>query len=185
MDNMMKDFSQNFFRRLAFKRLALVIGSLSIGALIITLSYVPSRLKYKPMSLQQLPYVETKGRQPIKAGCVNLYGSDWAEYPDTRAVVVCNQATNGFQEAQINDIGFSRDSENHGISYVETGANAWVTLYTQNDYGGDSLVINPNSKVWLQQVSINGGSEKWNDRVMSVYYQGHTGAASYVQTHGK
>ena len=86
---------------------------------------------------------------------------------------------------EIDNIGFSKDSENHGISYVETGDDATVTLYTQNDHGGNSLVIDPDSKVWLQQVAINGGNgARWNDNVMSVYFQGHTGAVADVTSHG-
>ena len=69
-------------------------------------------------------------------------------------------------EAQIDNIGFSHDSPNHGISYVETGDSATVTLYTDNNYGGASLVIQPNSKVWLQEVPISGwGNTMWNDKV--------------------
>jgi len=127
------------------------------------------------LSVSSIPYIETKGRQPIRQGCANLYGSDWDEFPNTRAVVVCDDQTFGFSEAQINDIGFAKDDENHGISYVETGANAIVTLYTENDYGGDQLTIFPNKKVWLEQVSINGGSTKWNDKVQSILFQGHEG----------
>lgn len=105
-------------------------------------------------------------------------------YPNTRAVVICDTMTFGFEEAQINDIGFAHDSQNHGISYVETGPGAYVTLYTGNDYQGDSLVIGPSQKVWLEQVRINGGSRLWNDQVESVYFQSHQGEVATVQTSG-
>lgn len=170
------------------KKAALVLVALCALFMVLSL-YKSSILSYIPTQLQQddssNEFVETKGRQPIKDGCVNLYGSDWAMYPNTRAVVICNEMTSGFMEAQIDNIGFSKDSENHGISYVETGSGATVTLYTQNDYGGNSLVIDPDSKVWLQQVLVNGGNgARWNDNVMSVYFQGHSGPVVAVQTSG-
>jgi hypothetical protein len=85
----------------------------------------------------------------------------------------------------IDNIGFSHDSENHGISYIETGDGASVSVYTANDYEGDSLLIGPNKKVWLEQVRINGGSRLWNDKVMSVFFQGHQGALVSQLTHQK
>jgi len=163
----------NFLKRVA------LIGVLACSTLLVislTSSTIQTNQVASPMTLDAQPYVETKGRQPIKNGCVNLYGSDWAQYPNTRAVVVCNDATQGFLETQIDNVGFSHDSVNHGISYVETGDDATVVLYTENDYMGESLLIKPNSKVWLEQVGINGGSTKWNDKVRSVYFQGHSGS---------
>jgi len=106
-------------------------------------------------------------------------------YPNTRAVVICNEQVPGFLENQIDNIGFAEDSENHGISYIETGNDATVTIYTGNDYVGDSLLIGPNKKVWLEQVRINGGSRLWNDKVMSVFFQGHQGALVSQLTHQK
>ena len=84
--------------------------------------------------------------------------------------------TRGFNEAQINNIGRSGDSEKHGISYVETGEGAYVTLYTGNNYMGSSLTIDPDSQVWLEEIRINSESKSWNDHVDSIYFQGHEGA---------
>jgi len=167
----------------SFGKFALVISLACAALLVVTIS-APVANRSSTNLQEDSAFVETKGRQPIKTGCVNLYGSDWAMYPDTRAVVVCNELTSGFLEAQIDNIGFSKDSENHGISYVETGSQATVVLYTDNDYQGASLTVGPNQKVWLEQVSIPGwGNTKWNDKVMSVYFQGHSGALITQITH--
>jgi len=164
-----------------FLKRTFLIGAIACSVLLIVsmTSTAPGKfatlVPVSSLDQEDQTYIETKGRQPIRSGCVNLYGSDWAMYPDTRAVVICNGATQGFMETQIDNIGFAHDSVNHGISYVETGAGASCTLYTQNDYMGSSLTIKPSSKVWLQQVAINGGSTMWNDKVRSVYFQGHSG----------
>jgi len=172
----------------SFRKFALV-STLSCAAVLLVIA-VSSPLSYNmkiisSTKLDGLGYIETKGRQPIKQGCVNLYGSDWAMYPNTRAVVICNEQVPGFMENQIDNIGFADDSENHGISYIETGNDASVTIYTANDYLGDSLLIGPNKKVWLEQVRINGGARLWNDKVMSVFFQGHQGALVSQLTHQK
>ena len=71
------------------------------------------------------------------------------------------------------------------VSYLLcTGDGCSVTLYTENDYGGDSLTIDENSQIWLEQVRINGGSEDWNDNVMSIYFQSHSGAVVNDQSSG-
>jgi len=171
----------------SFRKFALV-ASLSCAAILLVIA-VSSPLAHNrfvsPTSLDDLGYTETKGRQPIKQGCVNLYGSDWAMYPDTRAVVICNEQVPGFLENQIDNVGFAKDSENHGISYIETGDDASVTIYTLNDYEGDNLLIGPNKKVWLEQIRINDGARLWNDKVMSVFFQGHQGALVSQLTHQK
>ena len=57
-------------------------------------------------------------------------------------------------------------------------------MYTANDYQGASLVINPNQKIWLEKVAIPGwGGTFWNDKVESVYFQGHSGALISQITH--
>jgi hypothetical protein len=173
---------KSFMQRIALIAI-LASSTLAIVSFTSSQSFNDNSVAVTSLSTNSIPYVETKGRQPIKSGCVNLYGSDWEMFPNTRAVIICDEQTFGFSEAQINDIGFAQDDPNHGISYVETGDNAWVTLYTGNDYEGSSMIINPNKKVWLQQVSINGGSTKWNDKVRSVYYQGHQGALVSQITH--
>jgi len=171
----------------SFKKFA-VVASLSCAAILLVIAVSAPLTRngaFKSSSFDSLGYIETKGRQPIKPGCVNLYGSDWAMYPNTRAVVICNEQVPGFLENQIDDIGFSHDGQNHGISYVETGDGASVTLYTANDYMGDSYLISQNQKVWLEQVHIDGGSRLWNDKVMSVFFQGHQGALVSQLTHQK
>ena len=60
----------------------------------------------------------TSGKQPIVAGCINIYGSDYRTYPNTDALVLCETAQ--LLTDQIDDFGFAPWDRNHGISFVET-----------------------------------------------------------------
>jgi len=175
--------SQTSKKLQSFKKFGIIASLACFAALFVFFTSAPvSKTKSFSRLQENSAFVESKGRQSIKTGCVNLYGSDWAMYADTRAVVVCNEGTSGFLEAQIDDIGFAKNSENHGISYVESGSQATVILYSGNNYEGASLTIGPNQKVWLEQITI-WGNTKWNDKVMSVYFQGHSGALITQVTH--
>lgn len=158
------------------QRTALIAALACLSLLVITLNSAPSQF-YRTQSTNDVSMrVELHGRQPIKKDCANFYGSDWVLNPETAALVVCN--TDSFRESQIEFVGFSQYSPNHGISYIETGSGSSVTLYSENNYQGLSYEIDPNSKIWLQKVPMpdRGGKAMWNDKVKSIYLQTHTGS---------
>lgn len=80
----------------SFGKFAIVTSLACSALLVITISSpISQKSNTSTTNLDTLGYIETKGRQPVKNGCANLYGSDWAMYPDTRAVVICNDNTYG------------------------------------------------------------------------------------------
>jgi len=112
------------------------------------------------------------GRQPIKTGCVNLYGSDWHEFPDTDAKVICESAD--VDQSDLDEMGFAKWDKNRGISYVETGPESTLTLYLENNYGGAFYVIEDSKSVFLNDIPLPSCGKyskeecDWNDKTVSL-----------------
>jgi hypothetical protein len=122
-------------------------------------------------SLKSTSVRKTSGKQPLQTGCVNIYGSNYLKFPETDALVICN--TMGIDTATIDSYGFSPSSPNHGITYVETGENAWLTVFIGKDFTGASLVIPPKQFIDLTFAKIGASPDQyWNDCVMSLKVQG-------------
>jgi len=105
------------------------------------------------------------GKQSNKAGCANFYGSRYEEFPDTKSFQVC--ADSLINKVSLDRKGLHGDSENHGISYVETGYSTWVSLFSEDDYKGESIILLPLTKTWLWETKMENG-QPWNDHVFSV-----------------
>ena len=97
-----------------------------------------------------------KGHQEIKDGCINLYGSNPDERPDTLAYVLCKD--DEFDSSAIRKVGFKPDGDNHGISYIETGNDASVVIYSEEDLDGESYQIPQLSSIDLKHISLGGDS---------------------------
>jgi len=105
------------------------------------------------------------GQQPLKSGCATFYGSKPSEYPDTLAHTVCSDAA--INKFTITQIGFGSQSENYGISYVEVGYAAWVSLYEFEDFTGETAILAPLTQTWLWETKMKNGNP-WNDHVKSI-----------------
>ena len=99
-----------------------------------------------------------KGQQPIATGCANFYGSNYQKHPETEALVVCDdQAGTSHAEVDYDTIkanGLSPQDSNHGVSFIETGKETWVTLFMGHRFNGMSYVIPPFSSVWLETIQV-------------------------------
>ena len=99
----------------------IIFLSLSLSLLLVSICGSPIS-KYHSSALLQgqssQAVKETSGKQPIQAGCVNIYGSDFNQYPNTDALVVCENIQ--LTTAQIDAYGFAPTDRNHGITYIET-----------------------------------------------------------------
>jgi hypothetical protein len=99
-------------------------------------------------------------------------------------LVVCDDQS-GMAHAEvdgetINYYKLSVASSNHGISYIETGIQTWVTLFLGHKFNGMSYVIPPYSSVWLETVQLGYDPAKnWNDNIKSFKVDYHTGAVMY------
>jgi len=112
-----------------------------------------------------------QGKQPIQNGCVNVYGSNYVKFPETDALVICN--TMEVLTSVIDSYGFSPSSPNHGITYVETGPEAWLTVFLGKDFTDASLVIPPKQSMDLTFEKIGASPDQyWNDCVLSLKVQG-------------
>jgi len=112
-----------------------------------------------------------QGKQPLQTGCVNLYGSNYIKFPETDALVICN--TFEIDTATIDSYGFAPTSPNHGITYLETGKGAWLTVFLGKDYTDASLVVPPEQSIDLTFEKIGASPDTyWNDSVMSLKVQG-------------
>jgi hypothetical protein len=108
-----------------------------------------------------------RGPQPIKKNCANLYGGDPIQFPETEVIVVCNNKNLLYN--QLSKFQLGHNSVSHGISYVETGANIWVTLFEENHYKGNTYVIPPKQTIWLEDTPLGTSQTiKWNDKTMSL-----------------
>jgi len=107
-------------KRLDFMKNAMILVLLiSISIVVIFESSTGfSNKVVTPMQLSSNDFTRTKGRQPIKPGCVNIYGSDFHQYPNTDVLVVCENTP--LTSAIIDSEGFAPHDENHGITYIET-----------------------------------------------------------------
>jgi len=61
------------------------------------------------------------GQQPVKPNCANLYAQDYHQFPDSEAVVICNdlQLTTASLKADI--VPSRRLKPSLAIGYIETG----------------------------------------------------------------
>lgn len=145
----------------------LAIAALSAMALSSN-SVVAPKSAVAPMQLE----VVKQGKQPIKNGCANIYGSDPDQVfidPDTGLRVltavftICDdRSLNG---VALDSLGFNPKTDiDLGVSYVETGAGCWLTLYDGPNFNGKSVVISPQTSMHLKHV----GARNWNDLTRSL-----------------
>lgn len=151
----------------------IAISALAVVAL--TSSTTVSSAGSAPMQLE----VVRQGKQPIKDGCANIYGSDPDQVfidPDTGLRVltavftICDdRSLNG---VALNALGFDHDHDiDLGMSYVETGKGCWLTLYDGPNFNGKSAVISPQTSMHLKHV----GARNWNDLTRSLTTRASTG----------
>jgi len=123
--------------------------------------------------------VVKQGKQPIKRGCANIYGSDPDQVfidPDTGLRVltavftICDdRSLNG---ASLNALGFDHKNDiSLGLTYVETGPGCWLTLYDGPNFSGKTAVISPQTSMHLKHV----GARNWNDLTRSLTTRSTTG----------
>ena len=110
-------------------------------------------------------------------GCVALYGEDPDQNANTAAFVICNDVNdeNAYEESKgkinmegasidISDVGFNPYDSSKGLSFVETGPNCWIILYTKPHFAGLHLEVGPNQFLNLQY-SPKGD---WNNKAVSL-----------------
>lgn len=157
-----------------------VIGTcLAISALaaiaLTSNSSIQSTSYAAPMQLE----VVKQGKQPIKAGCANIYGSDPDQVfidPDTGLRVltavftICDdRSLNG---VALDALGFDHKKDiDIGLTYVETGKGCWLTLYDGPNFNGKTAVISPMTSMHLKHV----GARNWNDLTRSLTTRSSTG----------
>jgi hypothetical protein len=163
MEKSEKIEGSSFLNKLNSKHLFVMVAFMFTAALMVALSSskAPMEKVVDNMLLQQKKF----GQQPITKGCVNIYGSDWHIDPKTAVIVICSTASLDLSDLKHYDL--DQSAPNHGISFIETGADATVTLYDSDEGKGLSLVIKPLQTVWLN-FSPYGKDSSWNDRTKSV-----------------
>jgi len=123
--------------------------------------------------------VVKQGKQPIRDGCANIYGSDPDQIfidPDTGLRVltavftICDdRSLNG---VALSALGFDQKKDiDIGMTYVETGKGCWLTLYDGPNFNGKSAVISPQTSMHLKHV----GARNWNDLTRSLTTRASTG----------
>lgn len=133
----------------------------------------------KPVAAATQLEVVKQGKQPIKSGCANIYGSDPDQVfidPDTGLRVltavftICDdRSLNG---ASLNALGFDHNNDiSLGLTYVETGPGCWLTLYDGPNFSGKTAVISPQTSMHLKHV----GARNWNDLTRSLTTRSTTG----------
>jgi len=133
----------------------------------------------KPMAATTQLEVVKQGKQPIKDGCANIYGSDPDQVfidPDTGLRVltavftICDdRSLNG---VALSALGFDRNADiDIGLTYVETGPGCWLTLYDGENFSGKTAVISPQTSMHLKHV----GARNWNDLTRSLTTRSTTG----------
>jgi len=133
----------------------------------------------KPVAATTQLEVVKQGKQPIKTGCANIYGSDPDQVfidPDTGLRVltavftICDdRSLNG---VALSALGFDRhDDIDIGLTYVETGPGCWLTLYDGENFSGKTAVISPQTSMHLKHV----GARNWNDITRSLTTRSTTG----------
>jgi len=153
----------------------LAIASLAAIAITNSTGIISSSKTASPMQLE----VVKQGKQPIRAGCANIYGSD----PDqvfidpntglrvlTAVFTICDdRSLNG---VALSALGFDPVKDiDIGVSYVETGKGCWLTLYDGPNFNGKSVVISPLTSMHLKYV----GGRNWNDLTRSLTTRSTTG----------
>jgi len=175
MEKSEKIEGSSFLNKLNSKHLFVMVAFMFTAALMVALSSSKAPMETvvnDMMKLQEKSY----GQQPIKQGCVNIYGSDWHIDPKTSVLVICN--TMSIDLSDLKQYDLDQSAPNHGISFIETGAGATITLYDNDEGKGLSLVIKPLQTVWLN-FSPYGKDSSWNDRTKSLTVQ--SGAFGRVQ----
>jgi len=123
-----------------------------------------------------------KGRQNVKSGCVTLYGSDYRVYKETAGVRICESME--VTTSMLQSLGFDPDGRNHGISYIETGPKASVTLFLGKDFTKHSVGIHANKGVYLSEMKLpeiaNKPGDDWNDKTMSLIINSEIGTSAKV-----
>lgn len=137
---------------------------------VVVFSSLGEKVDSKAMMLNVEINKKLQGSQPIKESCVNLYAGDPAVYPETDALVVCHNSK--FQREEIGTFKLSQNLQgiDFGISYVETGQNIWVTLFDEDNFCGNSIVIPPAHNMWLEDTvrkSKSSTSAKWAKATLS------------------
>ena len=133
------------------------------------------------------PNISSKiGQQHVKAGCVNLYGSDYHRIKNTKCLVVCEDAM--LSKDDLDAFGIGVDSSNHGISYLETGPNTWLTLYKNGqgrDFTGLSKTFSPLSLINLESDALgwHDNGLNWNDNAKSLTVTHSKGSHLYQIHH--
>merc|ERR1719155_322086 len=153
----------------------LAIGALACMALTSQSVVNPSR----PVAATTQLEVVKQGKQPIKDGCANIYGSDPDQVfidPDTGLRVltavftICDdRSLNG---VALDALGFDHANDiDIGLTYVETGPGCWLTLYDGPNFNGKTAVISPQTSMHLKHV----GARNWNDLTRSLTTRASTG----------
>jgi hypothetical protein len=153
----------------------LAIGALACMALTSQSVVNPSR----PVAAATQLEVVKQGKQPIKNGCANIYGSDPDQVfidPDTGLRVltavftICDdRSLNG---VALDSLGFDHQNDiDIGLTYVETGPGCWLTLYDGPNFNGKTAVISPETSMHLKHV----GARNWNDLTRSITTRSSTG----------
>jgi hypothetical protein len=133
----------------------------------------------KPIASTTQLEVVKQGKQPIKDGCANIYGSDPDQVfidPDTGLRVltavftICDdRSLNG---VALDSLGFDHQNDiDIGLTYVETGPGCWLTLYDGPNFNGKTAVISPETSMHLKHV----GARNWNDLTRSITTRSSTG----------
>jgi hypothetical protein len=162
------------------KALRPIIGTcLAISALAaMALTSSTSLEVTKPSASMQLEVVK-QGKQEIKYGCANIYGSDPDQVfidPDTGLRVltavftICDdRSLNG---VALSALGFDRKKDiDIGLTYVETGKGCWLTLYDGPNFNGKAVVISPLTSMHLKYIV----GRNWNDLTRSLTTRSTTG----------
>ena len=158
-----------------------IIGTcLAVSALAgMALTYQTPMNPSRPVAATTQLEVVKQGKQPIKNGCANIYGSDPDQVfidPDTGLRVltavftICDdRSLNG---VALSALGFDRqDDIDIGLTYVETGPGCWLTLYDGENFSGKTAVISPQTSMHLKHV----GARNWNDLTRSLTTRSTTG----------
>ena len=74
------------------------------------------------------------------------------------------------QEAHLDHISFVSSSKHNQVSFIETGSNVWITLYSKVGRKGNAYLINPGSNIHLKDIRYANGDGSWKDRMQSLYF---------------
>ena len=136
------------------------------------------RRRHVAMELQQ----NLHGQQQILNGCANLYGGDPILIDsETAAVVICSDASISSRHLEV--AGMYDGKNNDGITSVETGSETWVTLFTKENFQGESIVIRPRQSVSLQEFPLaHSDNANWAKVSRSIQVYRGAGVLLYEVT---